>query len=67
MFQNVLTDERSRDDLDVAVGCKAITPSGESHAEVSLIGQAFPVQPSVPASWDRVGDMRFHVKSFNEL
>lgn len=47
----------------LAVRLEAIAPSGESHAEASLIGQAFPVQPSVPASWD----MLFHVKSFNGL
>lgn len=49
----------------LAVGLEAIVPSGESHAEASLIGQTFPVQPSVPASWDRVGYMRFPVKSFS--
>lgn len=46
---------------------EAIIRSGESHAETSLIGQTFPVQPSVPASWNRVGYMLFHVKSFNGL
>lgn len=49
----------------LAVGLEAIVPSGESHAEASLTGHTFPVQPSVPASWDRVGYMRFPVKSFS--
>lgn len=49
----------------LAGGLEAIVPSGESHAEASLTGQTFPVQPSVPASWDRVGYMRFPVKSFS--
>lgn len=51
----------------LALRLEAIAPSGESHAEASLIGQTFAVQPSVPASWDRVGYMRFHVKSFSGL
>lgn len=51
----------------LTVRLEAITPSGKSQAEASLIGQTFAVQPSVPASWDRVGCMQFHVKSFNEL
>lgn len=38
----------------LAVRLEAIILSGESRAGVSLIGQTFPSQPSVPASWDRV-------------
>lgn len=49
----------------LSVRLEATVPSGESHAETSLTGQTFPIQPSVPASWDRVGYMRFPVKSFS--
>lgn len=49
----------------LSVRLEAIVPSGESHAETSLTGQTFPIQPSVPASLDRVGYMRFPVKSFS--